>query len=88
MQLEVAKKLVASADEVGVELEVLEDYSGRGMFGKSTTAVEFNTVQDLFAAFYSLGMDDGQESEESGESEEINFSSLRIDSLGKSQIIY
>lgn len=85
MQLEVAKKLVASADEVGVELEIVEDYSGRGMFGKSTTAVRFDTVQDLFTAFYSLGLDDGQEPDES---EEINFSSLSIDSLGKSQIIY
>lgn len=39
MTTEQAKKIVELAERDGVELSVYEGYSGRGMYGKKTTAV-------------------------------------------------
>jgi hypothetical protein len=39
MELAVAKRVVDVLGEMDVEAEVYEDYSGRGMFGRTTTGI-------------------------------------------------
>jgi hypothetical protein len=39
MKLEHAERIVKAAADSGHELHLLKDYSGRGMFGKTTAAV-------------------------------------------------
>lgn len=39
MQLKTAKAIVQAAAELGLEISLYENYSGRGMYGETTTAV-------------------------------------------------
>lgn len=50
MDLEKARKAVDEMKSEGIECELREDYSGRGMYGKSTAAIvvmgdEFRAIQ-------------------------------------------
>jgi len=84
MQLEFAQRLVDTAQSIDVELELYENYSGRGMYGKSTTAVQFDSLSDLMTVIYHLGVQDGENGEDSKEAP----SSWKVDSLGRSEIVY
>lgn len=39
MNIEHARLIVAAAEETGIEAELREDYSGRGMYGRKTAGV-------------------------------------------------
>jgi hypothetical protein len=39
MKIEVAKALANAAAEIGVDMDIREGYSGRGMYGKTTVGV-------------------------------------------------
>ena len=81
MERELAEKLVDKLLDIGDDAELYEDYSGRGMFGMTTTGVVFSEYNKLFEAFYLLGVEDGDYND-------YNFSSLRIDNMGLRYIIY
>ena len=67
------------------EAEIYEEYSGRGMYGKSTTGVVAN---DALALFVNLleAVADGYVSVE--DLEEIEFGELSTDSMGLDLIVY
>lgn len=50
MKLEDAEKIVKTAEENDMELELRPDYSGRGMFGKTTAGVVGSKVEIVEAA--------------------------------------
>lgn len=39
MKIETAQRIVAIADELGLDVTLRAEYSGRGMFGRTTAAV-------------------------------------------------
>ena len=39
--------IIAAANEIGKDMEIREDYSGRGMFGEGTTAIVYGSQSDL-----------------------------------------
>lgn len=51
MKAETADALREAADSMGLELQVRDDYSGRGMYGKTTHAVvaDLNTLFQCIA---------------------------------------
>ena len=56
MKLEVAQALVEAAADIGVEMDIYEDYSGRSMYGTKTTGVTYASEVDLMkAAAYVAG---------------------------------
>jgi len=50
MHCKVAKMLCAAGLEMGQEYEIYEDYSGRGMYGKATTALTIDNKDSLLQA--------------------------------------
>jgi hypothetical protein len=48
MKIETAKAIVAAAEEIGLDsVRLYEDYSGRGMYGRTTTGVVADSWGDL-----------------------------------------
>ena len=73
MTKEQAEDILYEAGELGYELEVQADYSGRGMMGKVTYAV--------------VGFD--EEIREAVANSEICYEvKFRTDSMGKNQVVY
>ncbi len=50
LKLEIAQALKSAADDLGIEMEVYEDYSGRNMYGHPTAAVIYEKESDLMKA--------------------------------------
>jgi len=75
MKLEKAVKIVESLNAEGIDASVRKDYSGRGMYGKTTAAVSTRYQEDVFQAASDLGMRLGRRS-------------LRIDSMGLGCVVY
>ena len=64
------------------DLELYEDYSGRGMYGETTCGIVFDNIGELLAAVAEAMLN---------EPENIDVHSLarvRIDSMGRGSIIY
>jgi hypothetical protein len=87
MTPKLAAALVKAGLEDGMEIELVSDYSGRGMFGNSTAAVDCGNERTLrraiayVAANCEPGSDDAEEViEEAG--------NLRTDSLGNGIVVY
>lgn len=86
MQLDTAVLLSRAAEDVGVECEVREEYSGRGMFGRTTAAlvVESPLVLVGLAALiagerrYPADLEDFL----------TNLNNLTWDSMGLSYVVY
>jgi hypothetical protein len=47
MKLELARLFVLAAGDVGGDIEIMADYSGRGMYGAKTAAVTFEGMSNL-----------------------------------------
>jgi hypothetical protein len=47
MKLQTAKCIVTKLNENGIQATVYENYSGRGMFGRTTAGVELGQSYDL-----------------------------------------
>lgn len=60
MQDRTAKALKNMADSVGIECEIYENYSGRGMFGKKTTGITIGSRTDLMICAVQLAYEIGQ----------------------------
>jgi hypothetical protein len=94
MKLESAKLLESAANHAGIELSIIEDYSGRGMYGRTTAAVELNSSQDIFGILAVFIDPDFNQEEESDNAEVDRYemideiASLKSDNLGHNIIFY
>jgi len=87
MTPKLAAALVKAGLEDGMEIELVSDYSGRGMFGKATAAVNCDGHSTLrrAIAYVAANCEPG-----SDEAEEVieEAGKLRIDSLGMGIVVY
>lgn len=96
-----AKMLFEAASDADLEVEIREDYSGRGMYGKTTFAVVVDDVMDLLAATikyaaevgYDVGYAVAIEEATKGslgddKFEAPDFRNLRTDSMGMRVVVY
>lgn len=87
MNKEVAEKLVEVGQDEGLETELREDYSGRGMFGDKTAAVCTATLGDIILCFTLCGID--MEPDSLLLDELTNAARrLRWDSMGRGVVVY
>lgn len=97
MDKELAEVLVQVLEDEGIEAEIRESYSGRGMFGKETTGVVINDYDvDPLGALLQAVINNAtcfiQEEEEPVDffdlSEKFSIGNLRTDSMGLGMIVY
>lgn len=87
MKVETAKKL----SEFDSDIEVYQDYSGRGMYGSTTTGVVCYSERVLFnaLAFYFENLDHSDQDEiDEFQNTLDDLKSLRTDSMGMRTIFY
>jgi len=60
MKLESAEAIVDFLGNEGIEAEVYEDYSGRGMFGSTTAGVVAGVATEITWAMGRAGIDDSR----------------------------
>ncbi len=75
MKLAHAKAIVEELETLDVEATVREDYSGRGMYGRTTAAVSTHYSEDVVAAARDLGLP-------------LRRSNLNVDSMGLGKVVY
>lgn len=74
MDLEVVQKIHKALKKEGISSTVSEDYSGRGMYGKTTTGIVINHGEDEFRAIQIMG--------------NFGVHDARTDNMGKGTIFY
>lgn len=92
MNKEIAEMII----NYGNDLSLYEDYSGRGMYGKTTTAIKCDSKDDLMEAIGELffemildAKDMGDDYDTTGAKELKDvLANLRQDSLGLGYIFY
>lgn len=52
MDAQIAKVLVDAMENAGEEVKMYEDYSGRGMFGRTTVGIVVKREMDVIRALY------------------------------------
>ena len=72
MQLRNAERIADALEAEGVDVEIYEDYSGRGMFGSQTAGVVVKDPGSVELIMSQLGIEDSQ----------------RRDNMGLSYIVY
>lgn len=72
MKLKNAQRIVKCLEAEGTEASLYEDYSGRGMWGTTTTAVAADDSDDVLRVMGVLGIEDTR----------------RVDSLGYGYVAY
>ena len=76
MKLAHAKAIVEELVEFeGIPAEVRENYSGRGMYGRTTAAVSTQCSEDVFSAAACAGI-------------RLRRSNLNVDSMGLGCVVY
>lgn len=93
MKLEVAKAIEKAGQDLGFEMSVYENYSGRGMYGSATTGIVYDNLSDLLQATAQAMADILDESEGSNESLDdesfiVELGQIRQDQMGRSGIVY
>jgi hypothetical protein len=85
MQKKTAVALRNAAEELGVDIEVDKDYSGRGMFGDTTYAVTVSGVASLATLIAVAGR-----SMDSANHEDFveDMQNLRSDNMGRDLVYY
>lgn len=85
-------KVTAEALESEGAEDIRDDYSGRGMYGKTTHAVVFADWSDVLKAItqvaYELGSGDLMFTEDEKKTVLADLRKTRYDSMGRSIIIY
>ena len=73
------------ADNSGIKASIYDDYSGRGMYGKTTQGIVTDSVIELLGAsvMYVLEGDIDEK-----EKEFIDLKHLHTDSMGRDEILY
>lgn len=86
MELEHAKLIVESLNEIGdAEYEVYENYSGRGMYGETTTAIVVPSVLKFATDVLRVS---NSFVDEDGDCLLCELQNLKSDNLGRDYIIY
>jgi len=81
MSLEAAEAIVERMDDNGAErAEVREDYSGRGMYGRTVVAVVAESISEFYDAALDLVED--------GEIKASDVKGLGTDGMGRGIVIY
>jgi len=75
MKLVHAKAIVEELETAGIDATICEDYSGRGMYGRTTAAVSTRYSEDVVAAACDLGIP-------------LRRSNLNVDSMGLGKVVY
>lgn len=92
MKLQTARLLREVSYEAGVELEIRGSYSGRGMYGKTTTAVvgaNFRELIQLVAlAGVRIGESDGDNEELPTADEFVADCNFSTDNMGHDIVVY
>jgi len=83
MKLEHAKALVEAGGTMGIEIRLREEYSGRGMYGRSVAAITCDKHSDLIGAVAVAAID-----VEDQESFAEDMGSLSFDSMGMGLVAY
>ena len=88
MKLETAKLIEKAAEVLGVKVKIYEDYSGRGMFGRTTTAIvgdQSDITRATMWAAYELGRDSLEDSDPiDAFMDDTNF---KWDNMGRSDMV-
>jgi hypothetical protein len=92
MNKEIAEMLI----DYGNDLSLHENYSGRGMYGKTTTAITGDSMNDLMAAIGELFFEMVLDAKDMGEDYDTTGAkdlkdvllNLQQDSLGRGYIFY
>ena len=90
MTHELAQRIFEAGDELGVEIQIRERYSGRHMYGDITTGIIYS---DNSALLQSVSYAAAKMMEDRGYGHEFEefmqaISNLKYDSMGKSTIAY
>lgn len=87
MKHEAATTIVRLNQQAGLDgVQVYEDYSGRGMYGETTTALQIDEMQSFYTAL-SIVMEDG-DSEDREWVADFLSDGVQWDQLGKGFVIY
>ena len=74
MDVKVAQKIVGILDNMGVEAEIYEDYSGRGMYGKTTTGIVCDAGKSAMIGYaYAVAVVQTMEDEDDGTVDAFNI---------------
>jgi len=93
MKLEHAQAIENAAESIGLDVELYEGYSGRGMYGEKTTGV-VGDLKDIICAIAhaanQMGYDRGYLGEEYDDESFLDgIKHIRFDSMGRSSdIVY
>lgn len=82
-----AEALVMAARELGIDAEIRENYSGRGMNGETTCAVVLDYLDRLPAIAAHAAMEIEHMEEDASDLVE-DLMQLRHDALGRETIVY
>lgn len=97
MNIELANFLKKAAEHCGNEADIREEYSGRGMYGRSTAAVVVNSLPELMLNVIQYTreiVENNQELEDVAVTlldaipEVADLGRLRTDSMGHDTILY
>jgi hypothetical protein len=89
MKKEFAEKIVKCIGGFGKEVKIYENYSGRGMYGKETTGVVHDSINDVFTAIALVAADlEGNDEEDLVDEFVEELRRVKIDNLDCSHIIY
>lgn len=92
MKLEHAKLIVAVAEGFGYDIRLYENYSGRGMFGKTTSGV-VGALPEIVSCIAAVGVDLGSLLNAQGKSEGIfpedfvTDMNISLDDMGRNEVI-
>lgn len=85
MKLEHAQRIVRAANDIGLDVTLREDYSGRGMYGKTTTGVvgsQSDIIASIATAAYWLGQDSVQK-EDIRDIEDVEGDEAFLEAMGQ-----
>ena len=95
MEKTVAKHIIAAAEVIGLELELREDYSGRGMYGSETVAIVGGDREFRQACCYAAGTIDSQPKNQEDPEDVFDLdqfcekmAGLRSDSMGRHDTVW
>jgi hypothetical protein len=95
MEKELAEKIVELMEDAGKETRMVFNYSGRGMYKKSTAGVVCDSIADLLATvinnadqFCTSPWDEGDDFDDFEPEPLFSADRFNIDSMGLSTIVY
>lgn len=92
MKKEIAEAILEASETIGLNLEMREDYSGRGMYGDKTHAIVGDADEFRQATCYAAVMITQSEDEEDSQvtvDEYIEaMAKIRTDNMGRSDLVW